>query len=194
MGFDIVVGPLEGIDRGYEESRPYFDQCLAMFEAVDRHLLALGLPAHVEPRPPVDGVLLANGRAVIEFTLALEGISDEIDERFDQAVMAGPGNLFLPVALPAPARLELPDGGTFRVGSAGALLMQCVYLLKLQNEESIHALGDALEQARGQGSEPLLDNPDDLNSELTELPLDGCDALCGAAAVALSQGASIYIY
>jgi len=80
MGFDIVVGPLEGIETDYAESRPYFDHCLAMFEAVNRHLLALGLPPHEEPRPPLDVMLLANGRAVIEFSLSLCAISDEIEE------------------------------------------------------------------------------------------------------------------
>ncbi|MEU0096036.1 hypothetical protein [Kribbella sp. NPDC006257] len=195
MGFDIVLGPLEGINERYEESWPFFDHCLAKFEAVNQHLASLGLPPYVEPRPPDDGYsLLGSGRQVIEFMLDVIGISDEVEERFDQIAIAGVGSLFLPVALPAPVRLDLPDGDSFAVGSAGALLMQCLYLLKLQDQESIFMLDEGLQRAREQGYQPLPDIPGDLQSELAEVDLGGADTLCGAAVGSLTMGLSIYIF
>lgn len=195
MGFDIVLGPLEGINEHYEESWPFFDHCLAKFEAVNQHLASLGLPPHNEPRPPDEGyVLLGSGRGVIEFMLAVAGISDEVEERFDQVSIAGLGNLFIPVALPAPADLVLPDGECFSVGSAGALLMQCLYLMNLQDEEPIFVLDEGLRRAHEQGYRPLPDVPGDRHSELAELDLGGAHTLSGAAAGALTLGQSVYIY
>ncbi|MFB6726667.1 hypothetical protein ACFCV3_41240 [Kribbella sp. NPDC056345] len=140
MGFELTVGPLDGIDEpGADEDSGWFEHCLDMFAVVNEHLASLGLPPHTEPRSVPAGAYLGYRQPLLELLELDAMLPDELRGTFDQVLMAGVGALFIPVDLPEPVWLEA-DGDGLWLGSVPRLLFQSAWLQRLVGEESWYDL------------------------------------------------------
>ncbi|MEV6285873.1 hypothetical protein [Kribbella sp. NPDC051770] len=190
MSIDLDVGPLAGSDDG-----PFRRFLLAVLEAANGHLAALGLPPHDEPRGP-DNDLATGFKAGLVDVLALDNhLLEEVDGRFPQLFQAAPLALYLPVDFAEVVHLEV-DGEHVALGSAPRLLFECARVLTLIGADDSD-LKVAVERFGAQRlAEPLPGFPEELPlSEYGEpVGVLGCGQLLWAAGHAVQLNASVYVH
>src|SRR5689334_21459413 len=155
MGFDLLVGPLDGIDGpAADADKPWYDVCLAMFDEVNEYLRSIGLPPHIEPRSRGGGLHLGYRQPLLDLGALDALLPEELEATFDQVLIAGPNTLFVPVDLPGPVSL-LADGEHFRLGSVPQPLFQSAWLQRLVGGESMYDLHEAADLYGARLDEPL---------------------------------------
>ncbi|GAA1672172.1 hypothetical protein ACFTSF_23070 [Kribbella sp. NPDC056951] len=174
MGFDLHVGPLDGIDEpGAEQDSSWYEYSLEMFAVANEYLASQGLPSHTEPRSIGGSVHMGYRQPLMELLELDAMLPDELRPTFDHLLVAGVDSLFVPVDLPEPVRLKA-DGQGFQLGSVPRLLFQSAWLQRLVGQDSWYNLDFATDLYG-----PVLDEP--LAGFPLELPLMEGGGTAGAA-------------
>ena len=150
MGFDLTVGPLDGIDEP-DAGDDWFEYCLAEFEAVNEYLASQGLPAHHEPRSIGGAVYLGYRQPLAELIELDVLLPEELQHTFNHVLSAGLNSLFIPVDLPEPVRLSAGGDG-FLLGSVPRLLVQAEWLQRVVDGEPLDGFPTDLPIMEGGGT------------------------------------------